>query len=94
MGWYCYLDDNIAFPFKAICTDDRAKTPLRFNEEVDVTRMAGEDECRRDMLVTVSAGKKTKAVPLSQLQPVPGTDRTTRQAVGDWHYWVAMGYSF
>ena len=31
---------------------------------------------------------------LSQLQPINATDEQTKQAVGDWHYWVNMGYEF
>ena len=37
---------------------------------------------------------KTLAVPLSQLRPTAAADKQTRQAVGDWHYWVRMGYQF
>ena len=34
------------------------------------------------------------AVPLSQLKPIGDTDERSKQAVGDWHYWVRMGYEF
>jgi Calcium binding len=37
--------------------------------------------------------KRTLAVPLAQLE-VAHADEETRQAVEDWHYWVAMGYGF
>jgi hypothetical protein len=37
--------------------------------------------------------KRTLAVPLSQLKFIHGDD-VTKQAVEDWHYWVAMGYTF
>jgi len=33
------------------------------------------------------------AVPLSQLKPI-GVDESTRQAIEDWHYWIARGYCF
>ncbi len=33
------------------------------------------------------------AVPLSQLAAVD-PDKTTAEAIADWHYWVAMGYRF
>jgi Calcium binding len=32
-------------------------------------------------------------VPLAQLEVVEASEET-RQAVEDWHYWVAMGYCF
>jgi hypothetical protein len=31
-------------------------------------------------------------VLLSQLKPVSATDKPTKQAIEDWHYWVKMGY--
>lgn len=31
------------------------------------------------------------AVPLSQLEGV-AVDEETREAINDWHYWVARGY--
>lgn len=34
------------------------------------------------------------AVPLSQLQAVDPDEATTAEAIADWHYWVAQGYSF
>jgi hypothetical protein len=56
--------------------------------------MAPEDECRREMLVEMPwEQKRTLAVPLSQLEVIDA-DEETRQAVEDWHYWVAMGYEF
>jgi len=37
--------------------------------------------------------KRTLAVPLAQLEPIQA-DQATKQAVGDWHYWVEQGYEF
>ncbi|MGC1401990.1 MAG: calcium-binding protein [Thermodesulfobacteriota bacterium] len=34
------------------------------------------------------------AVPLSQLTVIKSTNKQTKQAVEDWHYWVQMGYTF
>ena len=45
------------------------------------------------MFVTVQWENRTLAVPLMQLQPA-GADKSTQQAVGDWHYWVRQGYEF
>jgi Calcium binding len=33
------------------------------------------------------------AVPLSQLTAID-PDESTREAIKDWHYWVAQGYCF
>src|SRR5437660_912387 len=50
MGWYCYLQDKIRFPFLAQCISSKAVSPLRTGEEVEVCRMAPEDVCSNDML--------------------------------------------
>ena len=94
MGWYCYLQDQIEFPFTATCIATRASSPLRVKDKVEVMGMAGEDECEREMFVTIRWEKDGLAVPLSQLKPIRATDEQTRQAVEDWHYWVQMGYEF
>lgn len=36
---------------------------------------------------------RTMAVPLSQLTAIDTRD-LTREAIEDWHYWVALGYCF
>jgi hypothetical protein len=45
------------------------------------------------MFVRVRSCGRKLAVPLAQLKPL-GMDATTKQAVADWHYWVARGYQF
>lgn len=94
MGWYYYLDARLRFPFTATCTAKRDISPLLVSDEVDVIRMPGEDECGREMFVTIRWERGALAVPLSQLKPTSDTDEQTRQAVEDWHYWVKMGYEF
>jgi len=94
MGWYYYLEDTLQFPFAAICNSKRAISPLLINDEVDVIGMAPEEECEREMFVTIRWEKDGLAVPLSQLSPISETDTETEQAVEDWHYWVQMGYQF
>jgi hypothetical protein len=94
MGWYYYLEDTLRFPFTAICNSKRAISPLLINDEVDVIGMAPEEECEREMFVTIRWEKDGLAVPLSQLSPIRATDTETEQAVEDWHYWVQMGYQF
>jgi hypothetical protein len=93
MGWYYYLEERLKFPFKARCKSQRAVSPLRIGEEVNVLAMAPEDECESEMLVRVRWHGRSVAVPLSQLKPLRA-DQMTSQAVGDWHYWLARGYQF
>jgi hypothetical protein len=93
MGWYCYLEEGLKVPFKARCKSKREVSPLRVGEKVDVLGMAAEEECESEMFVRVRWGGRRLAVPLSQLEPV-GADPATKEAVADWHYWVARGYQF
>jgi hypothetical protein len=94
MGWYCYLEDRLQFPFTAICTARRSISPLQPKDEVEVLAMADSDECPGEMFVTIRWERRGLAVPLSQLAPSPSTDEQTKQAAADWHYWVKMGYEF
>jgi len=93
MGSYCYLDDKIRFPFQAKCIAAKIVSPLRKGETVEVQGMAPEDACSADMLALILWHDRTMAVPLSQLVAVD-PDKSTAEAIGDWHYWVAQGYSF
>ena len=93
MGWYNYLDDKIRFPFQAKCIAAKVVSPLRKGEEVEVQRMAPEDACSADMLVLIRWQGRSMAVPLSQLLPIK-RNKTTNEAIADWHYWVDQGYCF
>lgn len=93
MGWYYYLDNKIRFPLMATCTASKVVSPLRKGETVEVVKMAPEDACAGDMLVLIRWQGRTLAVPLSQLAAVD-PDEATAEAIGDWNYWVAMGYRF
>lgn len=93
MGWYYYLEDNIAFPFKARCIMGLKTSPLTAGQEVEVVKMASEDDCMRDMFVEIGWPGRTLAVPLRQFEPIE-TDEKTQGAIEDWHYWVARGYEF
>jgi len=93
MGWHCYLDDKIRFPFQAKCIAVKLVSPLRKGETVEVLRMAPEDACSADMLVLIRWQGRTMAVPLSQLAAID-PDASTAEAIADWHYWVAQGYCF
>ncbi len=96
LGWYYYLENTLRLPFGARCVSRRAISPLRLSEAVTVTGLAPEDECEREIFVQVDWQERPLAVPLSQLEPHgrPAADPATREAVADWHYWVARGYEF
>jgi hypothetical protein len=87
MGWCAYLEDTLEMPCQARCIKERAISPLKVGDEVEVVGFAG-DECTQEMFVEIPwETKPTLAVPLSQLEVVRGS-KATRQAVEDWHYWV------
>ena len=94
MGWFYYLQDRLRFPFTATCLVKRAISPLRVKDEVEVTGMPDEDECEHEVFVAIRWDKDGLAVPLAQLRPISATDKQTKEAVADWHYWVQMGYTF
>ena len=93
IGWYYYLADRIRFPFQARCIAAKVVSPLRKGEIVQVQGMASEDACSGGMQVLIRWQGRTMAVPLAQLTGV-GVDKSTAEAIGDWHYWVAQGYCF
>jgi len=96
IGWYCYLQEVLEFPFMARCISRRSTSPLEIGCEVEVSGLALEDDCMSEMHVFVKYGKKPEsglAVPLVQLACL-SEDAKTRQAVEDWHYWVARGYEY
>ncbi len=83
MGWYCYLEENLHFPFLTHCIKERAISPLLVGDEIEIVGMAPEDECQHEMFVeTPWEHRRTLAIPLSQLKCVHG-DKATQQAVGD-----------
>ena len=58
MGWYCYLEDTLHFPFLTRCVIERPTSPLEFGDEVEVVGMAPEDECEREMFVRIRQKQK------------------------------------
>ena len=58
MGWYYYLQDQLQFPFTAVCIAKRPISPLRVKDEVEVIGMPREDEYEREMFVTIRWEKK------------------------------------
>jgi hypothetical protein len=94
MGWYYYLEDKLRFPFTARCSAERAISPLRKGDEVEIVGMASAEECEHEMFVETPWGRRTLAIPLGQIKPIAETDAATKEAVEDWHYWVNQGYEF
>jgi hypothetical protein len=94
MGWYYYLQDKLATPFTATCVKKRVTSPLKLKEKVEVLEMAPEEECEEEMFVIIEWEDEELAVPLAQLAPDSDADEETKEAVADWHYWLAQGYVF
>ena len=69
IGWYCYLEDKLHFPFAAKCITQRSISPLRKDEPVQVLALALAEECDREMFVSVKWQNLTLAVTLMQLEP-------------------------
>src|SRR5574340_1105688 len=91
MGWFCYLEGRLNFPFSARCIAQRAISPLQVGEEVEVVSMAPDRECYHEMFVMVQWNSRTIGVPLVQLQGI-NVDEETQQAMEDWHYWIDQEY--
>ena len=95
MGWYCYLQDTMQFPFQATCIKQRSVSPLKLGMTVEAIGIADEDECAREIFVEISwDGDDVLAVPLMQLSAAPDAAADNQQAVEDWHYWHNQGYQF
>ena len=95
MGWYYYLVNVMKFPFTATCNAERATSPLKKGDEVEILALADADDCEHEIFVMTRWDVKSQlAVPLAQLKPASDTDRATVQAVEDWHYWVNQGYKY
>ena len=45
------------------------------------------------MLVLIRWQSRNMTVPLSQLAAINAGESTV-EAIGDWHYWLAQGYTF
>jgi hypothetical protein len=91
LGWYYWLEEQLQFPFRARCIAERRISPLREGEVVQVTGMAGEDECEHEMFVLIAWQDRTLGAPLAQLEGVDVDDQT-HEAIDAWHYWVERGY--
>ena len=63
----CYLEDQMHLRFRAKRIAQRAISPLRKGQEVEVVGLAPTEECAGKMFLTVPWEKRTLAVPLAQL---------------------------
>ena len=93
MGWYYHLDEKLQFPFNAKCTVRVTSSPLKIGQTVKVIRMASADDCEFDMLALIEYDDDELAVPLAQLASA-SKHAATKEAIADWHYWLARGYQF
>ncbi len=93
MGWHCYLQDTMTFPFKAKCIKKVSTSPLSLNETIEVVGMDEAENCEHDMLVEVKWRGGMICVPLEQIEGID-VDKNTKQAIGDWLYWIEQGYCF
>jgi hypothetical protein len=92
MGWYYYLEEKLHFPFLAKCIAERAISPLRKGDEVEIVGMADEQECQHEMFVETPWERRRLAIPLSQVKPIAEADKDTEEAIEDWRCWVKQGY--
>lgn len=93
-GWFCYLEDRLACPFKAKCIEEMEISPLKKGESVTVLKVLDLDDPSRGAFFAQIEWKDRKmGVPLAQLSAV-GTGDETAEALADWRYWVARGYLF
>jgi hypothetical protein len=93
MGWYYYLEGKLRFPFTATCLKKRATSPFKIGESLTVTGLAPDEDCMSEIIVITEYHGRALGVPLAQLRPWK-VDVATKEAIEDWHYWVAMGYQY
>ncbi|MFN9174554.1 MAG: calcium-binding protein [Synechocystis sp.] len=89
-GWYCYLEDNLTFPFTAKSQSSKAKKSTK-TKPLTVVGMADQGDCERDMLVMVALDEDDLEdqipVALAKIEAIKA-DEATKEAIADWHYWV------
>lgn len=91
MSWYYYLEAKLDFPFKAKCVAERAASPFRKGEEVEVLGMAPGNDCMRGAVVLARFARRKLGVPLEQLAAI-GAGGDTRR--GDRGLALLDGYEF
>jgi len=93
LSWYHYLEQEMRFPFAAECVQQRAISPLRKGEKIQVTALAPQEDCAHQILVLSRWEGRSLGVPLAQLKPID-VDKATAHAIADWHYWLADEHQF
>jgi hypothetical protein len=93
LSWYYYLEQEMRFPFAAECVKQRAISPLRKGEKIQVTAPAPQEDCAHQILVLSRWEGRSLGVPLAQLKPID-VDKATAQAIADWHYWLSHENQF
>jgi hypothetical protein len=96
MGWYCYLEENLDFPFEAKWLTQGHLSPEQ-SEPVRVVGMAPEEECSQEIYVEVlyqdGEAEDTFTARLYDIEAQAANEQT-QEAIADWHYWTNRGYSF
>ena len=90
MGWNCYLNDKIQFPFEAKCIHKSKISPLQVGE---IVKVFGTIEKYPTIFVEIEWSGRKFGVPLAQLEGID-IDDESKEAIGDWHYWVNQDYQF
>jgi hypothetical protein len=90
LGWYDYVENTLQVPFLARCVAERAVSPRRVGDEVEVVGVAPEEECGHGMFVLTPWERRTLAVPLAQLAGITA-DAPSERAIEDWRDWVERG---
>jgi len=93
-GWYCYLEDNLSFPFEAVCEKKSLRSPLKVGEKLKAIKLADIDECGVKISAIVKWQDREFAVPLEQLKVLEEPNDLNEdflQAMEDWKYWVSVG---
>ena len=93
LGWYYYLQEQLLVPFPARCTKTAESSTLRTGEKVTVLELASHEECEHEIKVKIEPIRGISLIQLEQLTCL-AEDFETCEAVCDWHYWVARGYTF
>jgi hypothetical protein len=92
-AWHSYHEENLEFPFQAVCIKDRSGSPIRKGETTKVVAISDIDLCMHEMFVDIEWSGRILTVPLEQLVAVKSNKKTI-EAIEDWHYWRRMGYEF
>ena len=94
MGWYCYLEDNLAFPFKAHLAEPNL--PLEKCAVATVIGMDSQSDCLGGMFVECEDDELAFSYELENIYPIDKTAALakTNEAIEDWRYWIGRGYRF